>query len=87
MDITVRYSSVDGFRKTRTFKTLKGAQKFATKYVGETPEFGSYYAVSFDGVGKITVSGTTLEELFPTPDAKDEDWENDPTNPDNADAF
>ena len=65
MKITVRYSSIDRYSKTRKFKTLKGAQKFAHEWVGEHPELGWGYAVSFDGIGKITVEGVTLAELFP----------------------
>jgi hypothetical protein len=63
----VRYSSIDHFRETRSFKTLKGAHDYAVKRVGEHPDFGSWdvpYAVSFDGIGKITVEGCTLQELF-----------------------
>lgn len=63
--IEVTYSSIDGCRMKKSFKTLSGAQKFAHEYVGQHPDLGSYYAVSFDGVGKITVSGTTLAQLFP----------------------
>lgn len=62
--ITVRYSAVDGFRMTRTFKTLRGAQRFAQRYVGEFPEQGRGYAVSDDGVGKVTCTGCTLRDLF-----------------------
>lgn len=62
--ITVLYESIDRFRKKRTFKTLEGARKFATHYVGEDADIGSFYAVSCDGVGKITVDGCTLRELF-----------------------
>jgi hypothetical protein len=65
LSITVRYEAVDHFSKERTFKTLKGAQRFAQKWIGETPELSSWYAVSSDGVGKITCSGTTLAALFP----------------------
>lgn len=64
-EIRVRYQSIDRFRKTAKFKTLKGAQRFAHDWVGEHPEIGSHYAVSGDGVGKITVTGATLAELFP----------------------
>ena len=67
MDIKVRYSSIDHFSKTRRFKTLAGAQKFAQRYVGETPEVSLHfgYAVSGDGVGKIEVDGCTILDLFP----------------------
>jgi ribosomal protein S6E (S10) len=67
-DIKVRYSSVDGCRKTSKFKTLKAAQKFAQKAVGEHPDLGSSYAMSFDGIGKVTVEGASLAELFPSPE-------------------
>jgi hypothetical protein len=63
-DITVRLSSIDGFRKTRKFKTLDGARKFAVSYAGQSPEFGMGYAISDDGVCKITCDGCTLSELF-----------------------
>lgn len=66
-NIKVRYSSVDGGgAPARTFKTLKGAQKFAHQWVGAHPEIGSTYAVSGDGIGKVTVSGASLRELFPS---------------------
>lgn len=67
MDITVTYSTIDRFRKTRKFKTLAGAQRFAQKMVGQTPEishtFG--YAVSGDGMGKVEARGIGMSELFP----------------------
>ena len=65
MEIIVRYSSCDGYSERRKFKTLKGAQKFAHRWIGEHPEIGSCYAVSGEGVGKITVQGCSLRELFP----------------------
>ena len=70
MKIKVKYSSIDGYHKYATFKTLKGAQKFAQKWVGEHPDigmgFGAGYAVSYDGIGKIEVAGdATLKDLFP----------------------
>ena len=63
--ITVAYRSIDRFSARRTFKTLAAAQRFAQKWIGETPEIGSFYAVSGDGVGRITVSGASLLDLFP----------------------
>jgi hypothetical protein len=62
--IKVKYSSVDGYRKTKPFKTLKGARKYAQRCVGENPDMGSHYAVSFDGIGKIQVEGVALADLF-----------------------
>lgn len=64
MEIKITYSTVDRFVKVGRYKTLKGAQAFAHKWVGEHPEMGSTYAVSGDGVGKVTVTGCTLKELF-----------------------
>ena len=69
--ITVRYSSIDRFSESRKFKTLTGARAYAQKWVGEHPDLGSGYAISGDGVGKITVSGVSLAELFGV--AKDPD--------------
>jgi hypothetical protein len=63
--IRVTYASIDGVRETRRYKTLKGAQKFAHYLIGAHPELGSFYAVSGDGVGRITCAGCTLRELFP----------------------
>jgi len=63
--IKIRYSAVDGFSKRKSFKSLKGARKYAIEMLGKYPSFGSYYAVSDDGVGKIEViSGVKLRDLF-----------------------
>lgn len=68
--ITVRYSSIDGASERRTYATIKGAQKFAHHMIGAHPEIGCGYAVSDDGIGKVTVSGSTLVELFPPEESK-----------------
>jgi hypothetical protein len=63
--IKLRYSSVDGCGKQKSFKSLKGARKYAQEMVGKNPEMGSRYAVSGDGIGKIVViEGAALAELF-----------------------
>jgi hypothetical protein len=76
MDIKVRYSTVDRFSKSRRFKTLDGARKFAQKYVGKHPDtserFG--YAVSDDGIGKIEVSGCSINDLFPREATEEEQY-------------
>jgi hypothetical protein len=72
-DVGVSYRSVDGFSQTRSFKTLEGAQAYAQKMVGDAPTFGSFYAVSDDGVGRVTVRGATLAELFPRSAAGERD--------------
>jgi hypothetical protein len=64
MTITVTYTSIDHFRARRTFKTLKAARAFAVHYLGEHPEIGTHYAVAEDGIGKVTVTGCTLGQLF-----------------------
>lgn len=69
--INVYYNTIDHYSKSGTFKTLKGARHFAQQWIGESPDIGYGYAVSFDGVGKITCSGCRLEDLFgpdPTPE-------------------
>lgn len=64
MELIVTYSSVDGYRSRRTFKTHRAAKRFAVEYVGPHPEVGPGYAVADDGIGKVTVSGCTLAQLF-----------------------
>jgi hypothetical protein len=67
MLIRLTYSTIDRYRKAGVFKTLKGAQKFAHRWVGPHPEVSETfrYAVSADGVGKLTVDGVSFAELFP----------------------
>jgi hypothetical protein len=67
MEIHVTLKTIDNLRRRRSFKTLQGAIKFATKYVGEAPEVSTafQYAVSGDGTAKITVVGATISDLFP----------------------
>lgn len=62
--ISVRYYSSDGYSKTKHFATLPGAQRFAQRWIGETPELGQTYAISGDGIGKITAS-IPVAQLFP----------------------
>lgn len=64
MGIKVTYRSIDNCHLSRVFKTLASARAFAVKYVGENPDMGRSYAVSDDGIGKITVEGLTIYELF-----------------------
>jgi hypothetical protein len=66
----VRYSSLDGYRQSRSFKTLEGARKYAQKWVGEHPDtsWNYNYAVSSDGVGKVTAN-VPMATLFPGSDA------------------
>lgn len=66
--IKISYRAVDGFRKTSKFKTLEGARTYAHKAIGEHPDMGSDYAVSFDGIATIRCEGCTLAELFPGAD-------------------
>jgi hypothetical protein len=69
--IVLRYSSVDGYRDRRSFKTLAGARKFALDHVGPQSDPCGRYAISDDGIGKIeVVDGITLRELFAAPAPK-----------------
>ena len=70
--IKVKYSSVDGGGQSRSYKSLKGARKFAQSWVGKNPELGSSYAISGDGIGKIQVEGCALKELFGEPGSSPE---------------
>lgn len=62
--IVVSYASIDGYHLTRRYRTLAGAARFAVMWIGADADIGASYAVSADGIGRITVEGTTLESLF-----------------------
>lgn len=62
--IKLYFSTVEGSRWVKQYKTLAGARKAALKQLGP-PEIGSTYAISGDGVCKVQVAGATLKELFP----------------------
>ena len=63
--IKLRFTTLDGVKKTKTFKTLKGARKATWDWVGKDADLGGYYAVSADGVVIVTIEcGCTLAELF-----------------------
>jgi hypothetical protein len=64
--IRLRYQSIDGVNKVRSFGALAGARRWAQEWAGADAEVAaSGYAISFDGVSKITViEGATLAELF-----------------------
>jgi hypothetical protein len=51
--VKLRYSSIDGYSESRSFKTMRGASRYATKWLGPNPEVGHGYAVSPDGIGKV----------------------------------
>ena len=66
--IKLRYSTIDRFSETRTFKTLKGARAYAKRRIGTTFDLGSTYAVDMFGTGKLEASGVSLAELFEVKD-------------------
>lgn len=64
--IVLDYDSIDHIHKRLRFKSLAKAQAYAWSMIGRHPDLGSYYAVSDDGIGKVTpVKGCSLKELFP----------------------
>jgi len=71
-EVRVLVRTVDHHSETRRFKTLAGARRFAHKWVGEAPDLGLWYAVSFDGMVTVTVYGATLAEVFPKSAAGEE---------------
>lgn len=52
--IKVSYSTLDRYYESRRFKTLKGARAYVAKRLGTSYDAGVAYAVSGDGVGKVT---------------------------------
>jgi len=61
--IVVRYSAIDRYRKNYRYSTLEGAAKRVRELLGDYFDIGSSYAVSGDGVGKVTLEGATFAEL------------------------
>jgi hypothetical protein len=59
MEIKIYYSTIDRFSESRKYRSLAGATRYAHRRVGPNAEISSTfgYAVSEDGIGKITVSG------------------------------
>ena len=57
----------------RPFHSLAEAQAWAAERVGPTPELGTNYAVSGDGVVTLYWAGTTAAELFPALAQADDD--------------
>jgi hypothetical protein len=66
----ITYTSVDGASHTRRFQSVKNARAFAHTCVGPQDIEGGSYAVSNDGVGKITWKGVSRRELFGMPPSK-----------------
>lgn len=66
MEIHLSYRAIDGYKLEESFSSIVDARKFAYKWVGESPELGSYYAVSSDGVGRLMWDGIEAKELFPS---------------------
>jgi len=62
--IRIYRTTIDNCNTVRSFKSLSGARKFARDCVGSQDCFGGHYAVSDDGIVKITWSGVTREDLF-----------------------
>ena len=65
--IKLRYSTLDGFRESRSFKTLAGAKAYATRRVGTAYDvsLAFNYAVDMFGTGKLSiVAGTTWKDLL-----------------------
>ena len=79
--ITVHYEAIDGFRQTRTFKTLAGARKYVQRRVGAHPTSGGWYLVSDDGVGRVMVEGASYAALFPAGDEPPAPLPEDPAQP------
>ena len=58
MEITARYTSIDGYSEARTYKTLAGAACFCLKWLGPCFEsFKPYQGITYDGIGKVSISG------------------------------
>ena len=63
--IKTTYRAIDGYTEEQVFSDLDDAITYAHKQIGSKVEIGSGYAVSYDGVGKITVIGCLLKDIWP----------------------
>jgi hypothetical protein len=66
--IQLHYSSADDMQgEIKKFPTVEAAGVWARKMLGDHPEVGPGYAVSGDGIAKVSVlsAGLRLGELFP----------------------
>lgn len=66
-DIRLRYSTIDRFSESKRFKTLDGARAYAKRRLGDCYDvsLAFNYAVSGDGVGKVSIAGgTSWKELL-----------------------
>ena len=63
--ITIRFTSVDGGNWKRNYPDADKARAAVTKQLGPC-EFGSSYAISYDGICKAQVEsgGMTIRELM-----------------------
>lgn len=64
-ELKLIYSSIDGYRKVYPCASMAELRKLAYHWVGENADVGRYYAVSFDGIGKVEVEGCTIRDVFP----------------------
>lgn len=62
--ISITYLAVDGFTETRAFETHAEARTYAVHWIGAHPEIGRSYAISGDGIGRITAEGIAIHDLF-----------------------
>jgi len=58
------YESIDGYTEAKEFTDIIKAKEYAKECVGSYYNIGFFYAISNDGVGKITCEGITLKELL-----------------------
>jgi hypothetical protein len=66
MTYTAVYRSSDGYRKSASFRTLKGLRRFVDQWAGLAmvdPE-GGRCAVSNDGIGVVKWEGATPAEVL-----------------------
>ena len=75
-NIKVTLRTIDRYSKTARFKTVKGARKFAHKYVGAHPDISHTFGYAVDAYGgaKIMIDGevagrpVTFKDVFPSHD-------------------
>ena len=59
------YTASDGYITNAKFDNIKDASTWCRDWIGDHPDIGRHYAVSFDGIGTIHVQGALLDDIFP----------------------
>jgi len=66
-EITIHNVAIDDFRECKNFGNLEDTREYCSKVLGIHFDISEQlgYAISGDGINRLTVEGATWQELFP----------------------